>query len=64
MGTHAQCENPLGMLLGSASCSVSEQSSPLVIRKDGVRFSRAVILGAALCLPFWALVFWAIARLF
>ena len=35
----------------------------LLPRPDGVRFVRGILLGAALCLPVWALVWWAVARL-
>jgi hypothetical protein len=32
----------------------------LMPRRDGIHFARGILLGMALCLPVWALVFWAV----
>ena len=28
-------------------------------RPDGIRFARGILLGIALCLPVWILIYWA-----
>jgi hypothetical protein len=33
-------------------------------RPEGIRFAWGIVLGIAVCLPFWALAWWVVARLF
>jgi hypothetical protein len=64
MSTQAQCENSISILLAEGTISEQQGKSDSVVRGEGVQFTRGAILAFALCLPVWALVAWAVARLF
>jgi hypothetical protein len=59
MTTQAGHEELLPFILTS---DVQEWIPDLRPRPDGIRFARGILLVFALCLPVWALVYWAVAN--
>ena len=64
MTMQARCETSLDAFLQESLMSgQQERTSSLVPYPEGVHFIRGFLIGAALCVPFWLLAFWALARL-
>ena len=55
------CEDSLKSLLPIQSYGASEWTPDLVPRPDGISFCRGILIGVALSLPFWVLVWRAVA---
>jgi hypothetical protein len=65
MTTHASREDSLGIhLLLPIMRDEQEWIPDLMPRQDGIRFARGMLFGITLCLPIWALGWWAVASHF